>query len=214
LLQNPIAYYFANPVTTTAVGLAGLEAAAGVPVGPSSMLTNVGVEANAALKFGATEFKLLTGLEQRVLLTETTAIKSGKIDFYGTVGGELIPANAYEGTAYRAIAPAYADSTAASGQFYRSGIPGRLGNDGVYASSTVEGAIAEFQAHNPTIQPAVFEVKYPLGPTLKIDPPSGYFNSPLPFTQDANILEALSFRAPGTVNYLIRQGAVPGDRIK
>jgi len=44
---------------------------------------------------------------------------------------------------YRAIDELYADSTVKSGQFYRSGAKGRLGNDGIYVNSTVEGAIAE-----------------------------------------------------------------------
>lgn len=121
---------------------------------------------------------------------------------------------AAEGTAYRAINPAFADATEASGQFYRSGAAGRLGNDGIYANSTVEGAISEFQYHNPGVDPAVFRVQYPTGPTLNISPPSGYFSSPLPFTGDANILTAPSLRAPGTVNFLIREGAVPAGRIQ
>jgi hypothetical protein len=126
----------------------------------------------------------------------------------------LIPETA-SGTAiaYRAINPAYADSTAQSGQFFRSGAPGRLGNDGIYANSTIEGAIAEFKFHNPGVDPAVFKVAYPVSPTLNIDPPLGYFNQTLPFTQDANILTAPSLRLPGTVNLLIRQGAVPAGRV-
>ena len=121
------------------------------------------------------------------------------------------------GTAYRAINPSFADSTAASGQFYQSGLPGRLGNDGIYANSTFDGAIAEFNANpkNVGITPAVFKVQYPANsPTLNISPPSGYFNSPLPFTGDANILTAPSLRAPDTMNFLIRNGAVPAGRIQ
>ena len=115
---------------------------------------------------------------------------------------------------YRAINPAFAESTAQSGQLFRSGAAGRLGNDGIYVNSTAEGAIAEFQYHNPGIDPAVFEVNYPVSPTLNINPPSGYFNQPLPFTQGANILSAPSVRAPGTINLLIREGAVPAGRIQ
>jgi len=121
---------------------------------------------------------------------------------------------AKEGTAYRAINPAYAESTTQSGKFFQSGAAGRLGNDGIYANSTVEGAIKEFQFHNPGVDPAVFRVQYPTSPTLNISPPSGYFNSPLPFTGDANILTAPSLRAPGTQNLLIREGAVPAGRIQ
>ncbi len=116
-------------------------------------------------------------------------------------------------TAYRAINSAFADSTEASGQFYQSGAAGRLANDGIYANSTPEGAIAEFQYHNPGVNPTVFEVQYPVSSTLNISPPSGYFNSQLPFTGDANILIAPSLRSPGTFNLLIRQGAVPGARL-
>ncbi len=126
--------------------------------------------------------------------------------FLAAEGGETL-------TAYRAINPAYADTTEASGQFYQSGAAGRLGNDGIYANTTPEGAIAEFQYHNPGVDPAVFEVQYPASPTLNISPPSGYFSSPLPFTGDANILTAPSLRAPGTLNLLIRDGAVPGARL-
>jgi hypothetical protein len=124
-----------------------------------------------------------------------------------------LAANGGEGLAYRAINPQFAESTAANG-FYRSGAAGRLGNDGIYANSTIEGAIAEFAHHNPGISPAVFEVRYPISTPLRIDPPSGYFNQPLPFTQGANILEAPSVRAPSTTNWLIREGAVPGNQIR
>jgi hypothetical protein len=55
---------------------------------------------------------------------------------------------------------------------------------------------------------------YPLGSSLRIDPPIGYFNQPLPFTQGANILEAQSLRLPETTNLLIRNGATPGAIIK
>ena len=115
--------------------------------------------------------------------------------------------------AYRAINPAFAESTAANG-FYRSGAAGRLGNDGIYANSTIKGAVAEFAHHNPGISPAVFKVNYPASTPLRIDPPSGYFNQPLPFTGGSNILQAPSLRAPGTTNLLIREGAVPGGRIR
>ena len=118
-----------------------------------------------------------------------------------------------EGTAYRAIHPDFAESTVLNG-FYRSGAAGRLGNDGIYANNTVEGAIAEFQYHNPDVVPAVFEVKYPLSNPLQINPPSGYFAQPLPFTQGANILVAPSVRAVETTNLLIRQGARVGSRIQ
>jgi hypothetical protein len=127
-------------------------------------------------------------------------------EFLAAEGGETL-------TAYRAINPAYADTTEASGQFYQSGAAGRLGNDGIYANTTPEGAIAEFQYHNPGVDPVVFKVQYPASPTLNISPPSGYFSSPLPFTGDANILTAPSLRAPGTLNLLIRNGAVPAGRL-
>jgi len=126
----------------------------------------------------------------------------------------FLQATAEHATAYRAINPAYAESTAESGQFFQSGAAGRLGNDGVYANSTVEGAISEFQYHNPGVEPAVFRVQYPISPTLNVSPPAGYFDSALPFTGDANILTAPSIRAPGTVNLLIRAGATPAGRIQ
>jgi hypothetical protein len=126
---------------------------------------------------------------------------------------QFLAAEGGTATAYRAINPAFADATEASGQFYRSGAAGRLGNDGIYANSTIEGATAEFQFHNPGVDPVVFKVQYPTGPTLNISPPSGYFSSPLPFTGDANILTAPSLRAPGTLNLLIREGAVPAGRV-
>jgi RHS repeat-associated protein len=134
------------------------------------------------------------------------------VDNIGDAGRTAVK-TADEGIAYRAIDPQYAGSTVKDG-FYQSGAPGRLGNDGIYANSTIEGAVAEFTHHNPGVTPAVFEVKYPNSPTLSIDPPSGYFNQPLPFTQGANILTAPSIRAPNTTNLLIRQGATPGKRIQ
>ena len=145
----------------------------------------------------------------RAALTDaagTFAVRSAQADAWMASG-------AAESGAFRAINPAYAESTAQSG-FFRSGAAGRLGNDGIYANSTVEGAIAEFQYHNPGVNPAVFRVQYPASPTLNISPPSGYFNQPLPFTQGANVLTAPSLRAPGTVNLLIREGAVPAGRIQ
>jgi hypothetical protein len=118
-----------------------------------------------------------------------------------------------EGLAYRAINPQFAESTAQNG-FFRSGAAGRLGNDGIYANTTRQGAIAEFQFHNPGVNPAVFQVNYPLSPALRINPPSGYFSQPLPFTGWANILQSPSLRAPGTQNLLIREGATPGLRLQ
>jgi RHS repeat-associated protein len=117
--------------------------------------------------------------------------------------------------AYRAVDPKYAQATLDSG-FYKSGSAGRLGNDGIYANSSVQGAVAEFQYHNPGVSPTVFEVKYSAGSTLNVNPPAGnfYVESPLPFTQGANTLSAPSLRQPGTMNYLIRDGAVPGRIIQ
>jgi uncharacterized protein RhaS with RHS repeats len=137
---------------------------------------------------------------------------AGSARIGATIGGRL-PAAKTEGLAYRAINPQFAESTAQNG-FFRSGAPGRLGNDGIYANTTPQGAIAEFQFHNPGVTPAVFEVNYPLSPALRIDPPSGYFSQPLPFTGGANILQAPSLRAPGTQNFLIREGATPGLRLQ
>jgi len=118
-------------------------------------------------------------------------------------------------TAYRAIDPRYTQSTLENG-FYRSGAAGRLGNDGIYANSSVKGAIAEFQYHNPGVSPSVFEVKYPAGSTLNVSPPAGnfYIESPLPFTHGANVLAAPSLRQSGTTNFLIRNGAIPGSIIQ
>jgi RHS repeat-associated protein len=114
-------------------------------------------------------------------------------------------------TAYRAIKPEFTQSTLENG-FYRSGVAGRLGNDGIYANSSVRGAVKEFQYHNPGVTPTVFEVNYPAGSSLNVCPPTGnfYIESPLPFTQGANVLTAPSLRQPGTTNYLIRSGATPG----
>jgi RHS repeat-associated protein len=142
---------------------------------------------------------------------QVAALYEGGVSLYRAGAASLAPETAI---AYRAINPRYAQSTVESGQFYQSGAPGRLGNDGIYANTTVEGAIAEFQYHNPGVTPAVFRVEYPVSTPLGIDPPSGYFNQPLPFTQGANILTAPSLRAPGTQNLLIRQGAVPAGRVQ
>lgn len=117
------------------------------------------------------------------------------------------------GFAYRAINPAFVKSTMQNG-FYMSGAPGRLGNDGIYVNSTIEGAIKEFQFHNPGMNPAIFEVRYPLSKPLLVNPPAGYFSQPLPFTQGANILSAPSVRAPGTINLLIRAGVEVGKKIQ
>ncbi|HLP20898.1 MAG TPA: hypothetical protein VK174_11385 [Chitinophagales bacterium] len=116
-------------------------------------------------------------------------------------------------TGYRAINPSFAVSTTQNG-FYRSGAAGRLGNDGIYFDNTIDGAIAEFQYHCPEMTPAVFELKYTEGTVLEINPPSGYFSQPLPFTQDASILMAPSLRAPGTTNFLIRYGYSVGKQIQ
>ncbi len=120
---------------------------------------------------------------------------------------------AQEGLAYRAINSSFKESTLKNG-FFKSGAAGRLGGDGIYANTTVEGAMAEFEFHNPGVQSTVFEVRYPVSPTLKINPPSGYFSESLPFTKGVNILEAPSLRFPGSTNLLIRDGAVPGSIIK
>lgn len=142
---------------------------------------------------------------------QIAGLYEGGVSLYRAGAATLAPET---GFAYRAIDPRYAQSTIESGQFFQSGSPGRLGNDGIYANTTIQGAVAEFQYHNPGVNPAVFGVEYPTGPTLRINPPSGYFDQPLPFTQDANILTAPSVRAPGTQNLLIRQGAVPAGRVQ
>lgn len=82
------------------------------------------------------------------------------------------------------------------------------------ATSREWEAAAEFSFHNPGVAPAIFEVKFPLSRPLQINPPSGYFSQPLPFTQGANILQAPSLRVPGTFNLLIRNGARPGLRLQ
>jgi RHS repeat-associated protein len=115
---------------------------------------------------------------------------------------------------YRAMDPQYAASTEQNG-FYVSGTPGRLGNDGVYVNTTIEGATAEFAHHRPGLTPAIFEVKIPPAPRLTLDmPPSTYYSSPLPFTQGYSIIQAPSLRAPETMNLLIRSGATPGKRLQ
>jgi len=148
-----------------------------------------------------------------LLLTLLFSLSGPAMGGDGDFGRSSFAAKGGEGLAYRAINPQFAESTAANG-FYRSGAAGRLGNDGIYANSTIEGAIAEFGHHNPGISPSVFEVRYPTSTPLRIDPPSGYFNQPLPFTQGANILEAPSVRVPSTTNWLIREGAVPGNQVR
>ncbi len=137
----------------------------------------------------------------------------GKLAFKG-ISLLIKPASTEYGLAYRAINPQFAESTVQNG-FYKSGLPGRLGNDGIYANNTIEGAIKEFSFHNPNVKPVVFEVKYPITKPLSISPPtqpSSYFAGPMPFTQGANILLAPSLRAPGTINLLIRNGAKVGAK--
>ena len=148
-----------------------------------------------------------------LLLTLLFSLSGPAMGRYSDFGHSSFAANSGEAIAYRTINPAFAESTTANG-FYRSGAAGRLGNDGIYANSTIEGAAAEFAHHNPGVTPAIFEVRYPTSTPLRIDPPSGYFNQPLPFTQGSNILQAPSLRAPGTTNLLIRDGAVPGIRLQ
>jgi RHS repeat-associated protein len=161
---------------------------------------------------------------QQYSTTWAHAVKVGIDDVNEAIGTKLaVVAMAYSfatmpastPAAYRAVDPKYAQSTLDNG-FYRSGSAGRLGNDGIYANSSVKGAVAEFQYHNPGVSPTVFEVNYSAGSTLKVNPPSGnfYAESPLPFTQGANTLSAPSLRQPGTMNYLIRDGAVPGRIIQ
>ncbi|WP_041691236.1 hypothetical protein [Elusimicrobium minutum] len=119
------------------------------------------------------------------------------------------------GTGYRVIESKYAQSTLESGTFYQSGAAGRIGNDGTYINNTIEGAIKEFIYHKPNTPFTVFEVNYPITPSLNISsPPSNYINQPLSFTGDVNILTTPSLRAPGTTNLLIREGAVPIKIIK
>ncbi len=144
-----------------------------------------------------------------------TAIPSAVVGEWAWGKAAGIFSKAPNSTAYRAIDPKFAQSTLDDG-FYRSGAAGRLGNDGIYANSSVRGAITEFQYHNPGVKPTVFEVNYPAGSTLNVSPPTGnfYIESPLPFTQSANVLTAPSLRQSGTINYLIRNGATPGGIVQ
>jgi hypothetical protein len=172
-----------------------------VPIAKGALQTSRNLAIAGRLSLA--EVKLLNNAKELLTIPYANVSKSTSIlESFGVKSG----------IAYRAIHPDFAESTILNG-FYRSGLRGRLGNDGIYANNTVKGAIAEFQHHNSGVTPVVFEVNYPLSTPLQIDPPSGYFAQPLPFTQGANILVAPSVRAAGTTNLLIRQGARVGSRI-
>jgi RHS repeat-associated protein len=146
------------------------------------------------------------------------AVESGSASASGmlTVGGVAADFLAPEPPtlAYRAVDPRY-PLPARGESFYRSGAKGRLGSDGIYANSSVEGAIAEFNHHVPGIAPAVYQLKVPNLPRLRLDPPPiGYTKGTLPNTEGFGVLEAPSLRLEGSTNYLIRSGDVVGKRMQ
>jgi hypothetical protein len=87
---------------------------------------------------------------------------------------------------------------------------GRAGA-GVYVSDSIEGAIAEFEAHNAPSIPVVLEVEYTSGNATFIGGFSqeaivGY----IPVEADTLVYE--SVRMPGALNAVIRNGSASAVR--
>lgn len=91
---------------------------------------------------------------------------------------------------------------------FRPGIaPGRLGSNGTYVNNTVEGAIAEFQHHNPGVTPGILKVEYDAGINASsVVPPKGYVEN-FPF-YNVDSVSAPSVRLPGTTNTNVLNGSL------
>jgi hypothetical protein len=83
--------------------------------------------------------------------------------------------------------------------------PGRLGSGGVYVNDTIEGAIGEFQYHNPGVEPSVLGVQYDLGVNASAGVPPVNYVTELPLNVDT--ISAPSIRVPGTTNTNILNGS-------
>jgi RHS repeat-associated protein len=106
---------------------------------------------------------------------------------------------------YHATRPHAADSIMRDG-FRLGSEPGRLGSHGVYVNSTLEGAVAEFQFHNPGITPKILKVNYSPGVNAVASVAPGSYVSRLPL--NVNSISAPSLRAPGTINTNVLNGSV------
>jgi|GEM_PF-1746823 len=85
--------------------------------------------------------------------------------------------------------------------------PGRLGSGGTYVNSSPEGAIAEFQYHNPGVTPSVLKVEYNPGINASTSvAPNNYVNT-LPFYK-VDSISAPSLRLPGTTNTNVLNGSL------
>jgi hypothetical protein len=87
----------------------------------------------------------------------------------------------------------------------RESLGGRAGS-GVYVSDTIEGAMAEFAAHNPGITPAVLKVGYSPASNYYLEGlTNSYIKGALPLGADT--LSFQSVRLAGSVNVVIRNGS-------
>ncbi|MBL7249130.1 hypothetical protein [Alloalcanivorax marinus] len=91
---------------------------------------------------------------------------------------------------------------------FRSGLaPGCLGSGGTYVNDTMEGAISEFQYHNPGGSPEILKVEYDAGVNAFTNvPPKGYVEN-FPF-YDVDSVSAPSVRLPDTINTSVLNGSL------
>ena len=91
---------------------------------------------------------------------------------------------------------------------FRAGTgPGRLGSGGTYVNNTRQGAVAEFQHHNPGATPTVLKVEYSPGVNASTSvAPRNYVDN-LPFN-NVDSISAPSVRLAGTTNTNVMNGSV------
>lgn len=99
---------------------------------------------------------------------------------------------------YHATLPEVAPLILQNG-FRNGSAPGRLGTGGIYVNNTRQGAIAEFQYHNPGVTPSIFRVSYNPGRVATTNTAPRNYVERLPFF-NVNSISAPSVRLPGSIN--------------
>lgn len=107
---------------------------------------------------------------------------------------------------YHATSPDVAPLIRENG-FIPGSRPGRLGSGGTYVNDTPAGALAEFQHHNPGVQPEILRVEYTPGVEAVTDVAPRNYVDHLPLS-GVDSVSAPSLRAPGTTNTNVLNGSV------
>ena len=109
-------------------------------------------------------------------------------------------------TGYHATLPEVVPLIRQNG-FKQGTAPGRLGSGGTYVNNTRQGAIVEFQHHNPGVTPSVLRVEYNAGINASTNVAPRNYVDRFPFS-NINSISAPSVRLPSTINTNVLNNSV------